>query len=71
MNGDVTFTWTVSTTETSTLFRIQYNNGWIGINDTRYTVKDVFLYEYITFDVTERLSHEYDRWTYRGKTIFI
>nr|XP_034322758.1 uncharacterized protein LOC117688674 [Crassostrea gigas] len=65
MNGDVTFTWTVSTTETSPLFRIQYNNGWIEINDTRYTVKEVFLYEYITIDVTERLSHEYDRWTYR------
>lgn len=71
MNGDVTFTWTVSTTETSLLFRVHYNNCWTEFNDTIYTVKDVFLYEYITIDVTERLSHEYDRWTYRGKTIFI
>lgn len=71
MNGDVTFTWTVSTTETSPLFRIQYNYYWIDLNNTRYTVKDVYLYKSITIDVTERVSNEYARWTYTGKTIFI
>ncbi|XP_052696276.1 uncharacterized protein LOC128174890 [Crassostrea angulata] len=64
MNGDVTFIWTVSTNETSPLFRIKYNYYWIDLNNTRYTVKDVYLYTSITIDVTERVSNEYARWTY-------
>lgn len=42
MNGDVTFTWDVSTNETSPRNFILYNNSWINLNDTRHIVKDAF-----------------------------
>lgn len=68
MNGDVTFTWDVSTNETSPINFILYNNSWINWNDTRHIVKDAFLYKSITstIDVPGHYPPEFDSWTYTG-----
>lgn len=67
LNGDITLAWNVSTNDPSSLLRIKYNGSWINLNDTRYVVKDAFLYKSITIDVTERVPNEYYRWAYTGK----
>lgn len=67
LNGDITFTWNVSTNDPSSLLRIEYNGSWINLNDTRHVVKDAFLYKIITIDVTESVPNEYYRWAYTGK----
>lgn len=71
VNGDITFTWEVSTIETFPRNRILYNISWIELNDTKYTVKDAFLYKYITIDVTGHNAHDFDRWTYTGNNFVL
>lgn len=70
-NGDITFTWNVSTNEPPTTIHIEYNNGWTELHETRHTVKNVFLYEQIFIDV--RNLGGFYRWNYTGicYTLFI
>lgn len=67
INGDLTFTWDVSTNETSPRNFILYNNSWINLNDTRHIVKDAFLYKSIAFTID---VPESDSWTYTGNILY-
>lgn len=68
IDSEITFKWNVSTNEPSPTFYITYNNSWTKVNDTKHTVKDVYLFRSISIDVTYHGG--YDRWNYTGNATF-
>lgn len=72
-NGDVIFIWDVLINEIFLRNFILYNNSWINLNDIRYIVKDVFLYEFIRFiiDLLGYYFCEFDFWIYIGIILYL
>lgn len=72
-NGDVIFIWDVLINEIFLRNMILYNNSWINLNDIRYIVKDVFLYEFIRIiiDVLGYYFCKFDFWIYIGIILYL
>lgn len=49
---------------------ILYNNSWINLNDIRYNVKDVFLYEFIRINIDYNFC-KFDFWIYIGIILYL